>query len=126
MTGSHIIEFHTHKHKEPVIAKLLNKVLNVPYVCDAVQICQLDPSNKSKNSNMLSKTSNVTHTNDSNLLSQENQDCNNQHDQQLVTHKHTGGRGHHNQSNPQSIAHKQNGGVELVNTESELNSVLEE
>ena len=32
MTGSHITEFHTHKHKEPVITELLNKVLNVPEV----------------------------------------------------------------------------------------------
>ena len=61
MVGSHITEFHTHKHEEPVTTELLNKVLNVPEVCDAVQKCRLDPSNKSKNSNMLSKTSNMTH-----------------------------------------------------------------
>ena len=37
MVGSHITEFHTHKHKEPVTTKLLNKVSNVLEVCDAVQ-----------------------------------------------------------------------------------------
>ena len=38
------------------------------------------------------------------LLSKEDQDCNNQHDQQLMTCKHNNGRGHNNQSNPQSTA----------------------
>ena len=37
-----------------------------------------------------------------NLLSQENQDHNNQHNQQLMTCKHDTNRGHHNPSNPQS------------------------
>ena len=37
MVGSHITEFHTHKHKEPVTTESLNKVSNVPEVCDAVQ-----------------------------------------------------------------------------------------
>ena len=47
MVGSHITELHTHthththkhthKHNEPVPPELLNKVLNVPEVCDAVQ-----------------------------------------------------------------------------------------
>ena len=32
MARSHITEFHTHKHKEPVTTELLNKVLNVPEV----------------------------------------------------------------------------------------------
>ena len=36
------------------------------------------------------------------LLSQGNQDCDNQHDQQLLTCKHDTGQGHHNSSNPQS------------------------
>ena len=36
MTGSHIIELHTHKYKEPFPPELLNKVLDVPEVCDAV------------------------------------------------------------------------------------------
>ena len=62
MIGSHITEFNTHKHEELVTNELLNKVSNVPEGCDAVQRCQLDPLNKSKNSNMLSKTSNMTHT----------------------------------------------------------------
>ena len=68
----------------------------------------------------------MTHTNDINLTSQENQDYNNQYDQQLMTYKHNGGQGHHNQSNPQSIADKHNGGVEQINTKLEPNSVLEE
>ena len=75
---------------------------------------------------MLSTTINVTHTNDINLLSQENQDYDNWHDQQLMTHKNDGGWGHHNQSNSQFIAHKHNGGGERVNTELEPDSVLEE
>ena len=36
MAGSHITESHTHKHKEPITTKLLNKVSNVLEVCDAV------------------------------------------------------------------------------------------
>ena len=75
---------------------------------------------------MLSKTNNVTHTNDINLLSQENQDYDNQYDQQLLTRIHDGGWGHHNWSNPQFIPHKHNGGVERVTTELEPDSVLEE
>ena len=70
------------------------------------------------------KTSNMTHTNDSNLLSQENQDYDIQHDQQLMTHKHDGGQRHHNQNDPQSIARKNNSGVERFNTEFEPNSVF--
>ena len=117
MAGSHITELHTYKYKEPVPPELLNKVSNVPEVCDAVQKYQLDPSDRSKDSNMLSKRNNLTHTNGIDLSSQENQDYDNQHDQQLMTRKHDGGQGHHNQSNPQSIAYKHNGGVEQVNTE---------
>ena len=37
------------------------------------------------------KKNNVTHVNDINLLSQENQDYYNRHDQQLITRKHDGG-----------------------------------
>ena len=81
-----------------------------------LQKCQLDPLDESKNLNMLSKTDKVIHINGINLLSQENQDYDNQHDQQLMIRKHDGGQGHHNLINPQSIAHKQNGGVEWVNT----------
>ena len=36
------------------------------------------------------------------LLSQEDQDYNNRHDQQLMTCKHDTDRGHHNPSNPRS------------------------
>ena len=61
MTGSHITEFHIHKHKEPVTTESLIKVLNVPEVFGAIQKYQLDLLNKSKNSNILSKSNNVTH-----------------------------------------------------------------
>ena len=67
MAGSHITELHTHKYKEPAPLELLNKVLNVSQVCDLAQKCQLDPLDKSKDSNMLSKTNNVTHTTDIDL-----------------------------------------------------------
>ena len=69
MSRSHITELYTHKHKEIFTTELLKKVSNVPRVSDEVQKCQLDSSNKSKNLNMLSKTSNVKHTNDINLSS---------------------------------------------------------
>ena len=36
------------------------------------------------------------------LLSQENQNCDNQHVQQLMARKNDTGRGHHNPSNPES------------------------
>ena len=36
------------------------------------------------------------------LLSQEDQDYNNRYDQQLMTHEHDTGQGHHNPRNPQS------------------------
>ena len=84
---------------------------------DAIQKYQLDPLDKFKDSNLLSKTNKVTHANGINLSSQENQDYNNQHDQQLMTCKHDGCRGYYDQSNPQFIAHRHNGVVEQVNTE---------
>ena len=74
MTGRHITELHTHKHKELfppellskyqklVPPELLRKVPDVSQICDSTQKCQLEGSNKSKDSNMLSKTNNVTHT----------------------------------------------------------------
>ena len=68
---SHITELHTHIYEKPVPPELLNKIPNVPEVCDAVQRCQLDPLDKSKGSNMLSKTSNMTHANGIDHLSQE-------------------------------------------------------
>ena len=61
---------------------------------------------------MLSKTNNVTHGNGINLLSQENKDYYNRHDQQLITCKHDGGQGYCNQSDQQFIARKHNGGLE--------------
>ena len=85
MAGSHITELHTHKYKELIQPELLNKVPNVPEVYDAVQKCQLASSDKSKDSNMLSKTNNVTHANGIDLLSQENQDYYNRNYQQLIT-----------------------------------------
>ena len=36
------------------------------------------------------------------LLSQKDQDYDNRHDQQLMTHEHDTGRGHHNPCDPQS------------------------
>ena len=102
MVRSYITELHTRKHKKQVPPELLNKVLNVPEVCDAVQKCQLDSLDKSKDLNMLSKTNNVTNANDINLFCQENQDYDNQHDQQLMICKNDGGQGYCNQSNLQS------------------------
>ena len=61
MTGSHITELHTHKCEEPVPPKLLNVVPNEPQTYDLAQNYQLNSSNKSKDSNILSKTNNVTH-----------------------------------------------------------------
>ena len=72
------------------------------------------------------KTSNVTNTHAINILSQENEGYNNQHDQQLMTRKNDGGQGRHNQNIPQFIVQKHNGGVKQVNNELEPNSVLEE
>ena len=66
---------------------------------------------------MLSKTNNVTYANGIDLLSQENQDCYNQHDQQLITCKYDGGQGYYNRSDQQFITRKHNGGLEQVNTE---------
>ena len=49
---------------------------------------------------MLSKTKNVTkHANGNDFISQENQDYDNQHDQQLMICKHDGGQRYCNQSN---------------------------
>ena len=95
-------------------------------MCDEVQKCQLNPLDKSKNSNMLSKTNNVTNTNDINLSSEQNKNSDNLHDLQLMTRKPDGGQEHHNQSNSQFIAHTRNGGVDWVSTELEPDSVLEE
>jgi len=50
----------------------LSKVTNISQFCDLSQKCLLDPSDKSKDSNVLSKTNNTTHTKDIDLLSQEN------------------------------------------------------
>ena len=100
IAGSYNIELNTHKHKKTAPTELFNKVSNVPEVCDAVQIYQLDPLDKSKNLNMLSKTGNVTHTNGIKLSSQENQDYGNWHDEQLITRKHDGGQGYHNRNKP--------------------------
>ena len=126
MTGSHIIKLHTHKYEEQVPTELLNKVPNVPQLCDLAQKYQLDPSDKSKDSNMLLKTNNVTYTKDINLLSQENQDCYNWHNQQVVTRKHDGGREYYNQSDQQCIAYKRNGGLGRDTIELAPNSILEE
>ena len=39
MAGSHVIELHTHTNEYPVPPELLNKVPNVPEVCDSAQKC---------------------------------------------------------------------------------------
>ena len=114
MAGSHITELHTHKYEEPVPPELLNKVPNIPEVCDLAHKCQLDPLDKSKDLNMLSKTNNVTHAKDIDLLSQENQDYYNRHDQQHITRKHVAGRQYYNRNDQQFIAHKQDGCLERV------------
>ena len=62
MAGSHITELHTHKYEESVPPDLLDEVPNVPQVCDSAQKHQLDSSNNSKDSNILSETNNATHT----------------------------------------------------------------
>ena len=126
MAGSHITELHTHKYEESVPPELLNKVPNVPQVCDSAQKCQLDPLDKSKDPNMLSKTNNVTYAKDIDFLSQQSQDYYNQHDQQFISRKHDGGRGYYNQSDQQLFARKHKGGLEQVTIELVPNIILEE
>ena len=126
MAGSNITELHTHRYKEPVPPELLNKVPNVPQVCDLAQKYQLDPSDKSKDSNMLLKTNNVTHAKDIDLSSQENQDYYNRHDQQIITRKHDSGQRYYNQSDQQFIVCKQDGGLERVTIELVPDIILEE
>ena len=60
------------------------------------------------------------------LLSQENQEYYNQHDQQLIPCKHDGGSGYYNQSDQQFLVYKHNVGLEQVNTELIPSIVLEE
>ena len=68
MTGSHITKQQTCEYQGPNRPELLNKVSNVPEMCNAVQKCQLYPLDKPKDSNMLSKTNNVTYVNGIDLL----------------------------------------------------------
>ena len=68
----------------------------------------------------------VTHGNGIDLLSQENQDYYNHHDQQLITCKYDGDQGYYNQSDQQFITRKYNGDLEQVNTELVPAIVLEE
>ena len=63
---------------------------------------------------MLSKTDNVTHTKDIDLICQENQDYYNGHDQQSIACKHNGGQGYYNRSDQQFIARKHKGGLEQI------------
>ena len=72
IAGSHIMEFYTHECEEPVPPELLNVVPDKPQAYDLFQNYQLDFSNKSKDSNILSKTNNVTHKEGIDLLSQKN------------------------------------------------------
>ena len=108
MVGSHITKSHRHKYKESVTPELLSKVPNISQVCDLAQKCHLDPLDKSKDSNMLSKTKNAIHTKDIDLLSQKNQDYYNRHDQQFITCNHDGGWEYCNRNDQQFIAHKHN------------------
>ena len=80
-----------HEFEEFVSLELLNVVLNKPQVYGSAQNYQLDSSNKSKDSNILLKTNNVTHTKGIDLLSQKNQDYYNQRDQQFIACKYNGG-----------------------------------
>ena len=104
--GSHIKNLHTHQHEELVSLKLLNKVPNVPQACDLAQKYHLHSLNKSKDSNMLSKTNNTTHAKGINLLSQEPHDYYFQHDQQFVACKHDGDQEYYNQRDQQFVAYK--------------------
>ena len=68
----------------------------------------------------------MTHTKDINLLSQENQDYYNQHDQQFIARKHDGGQEYYNRRDQQFIARKYEGGVEQVSIELVPDIILEE
>ena len=132
MTGSHITQQLTCKYQGPNRPELLGAVSKEPKTHDLSHNFQFDSSNKSKYLNILSNmistneiTNNAMNTTDNEVLNQENQYYNNQHDQQLMTRKHDSDQGHHNQSNPQFIG-KHNGGLEQVNTELVPNTVLEE
>ena len=59
----------------------------------------------------------MTHTKGVNLLSQENQDYYNRHDQQFIARKHDGGQKCYNRSDQQCIAHKHDGSMERVTIE---------
>ena len=124
--GRHIIESHTQNYEESVPPELLSKVPYVSQLCDLTQKYQVDPLDKSKDSNMLSKINNMTHTKDINLSSQENQDYFNQYDQQFIACKHDGGQIYYNQIDQQFIAHKHNDGLKRVTIELVFNVVLEE
>ena len=126
IAGDHITELHTQKYEEPVPPELLNKVLNVPQVCDWAQKYQLDSLDKFKGSSMLLRSLNVTHTKYIDLSSQENQDYYNQHTQQSITHKYDCGQEYYNGSDQQFITLKNNGGLERVTIESVPNIILEE
>ena len=56
MAGSHMTELYTHKYEESVPPKSLSKVPIVSQVYDLAQKYQLDPSDKSKDSNRLWKS----------------------------------------------------------------------
>ena len=101
IAGSHITELHTHEYKESVLPELLNEVRNVPQACDLAQKYQLYSLDKSKSKdlNMLLKINNMTHAKGIDLLSQDNQDNYNQHDEEFITYKHDGGQEYYNQSN---------------------------
>ena len=89
MTGSYIMELHTHKCEEP--PELLIVILNEPQAYDSAQNYQLDSLNKSNDLNISSKTNNMIYAKGIDLLSQENQDYYNWRDQQSIAHKYDKG-----------------------------------
>ena len=76
--------------------------------------------------NIINNKNNVTHAKDIDLLSQENKDHYNQHDQQPTTCKHDGGQGYYNQSDQEYIASEQDNGLERVTIKLVPNIILEE
>ena len=99
MVGSHITEQHTYEYQGPDPPELLNVVPKESQTHDSPENYQLDLSNKSKDSNILSNilsktnnvTNNVTNTPDTDVLNQENQDYCNRRDQQYFSCKYDNG-----------------------------------
>ena len=71
-------------------------------------------------------TNNTTNAKGINLLSQENQDYYNQHNQQFIARKHDGGQGYYNLRDQQLITREYDGGLEQVTIELVPDIILEE